>query len=109
MQLSVAYAGTTRFSEGGIRNWNRTLRLRVLVGPARFELATFRPPDERANRAAPWPDTSGDYIPVGGECKRIENSCGQWLMTGFAQSINGICQFVADPSKRLLVAVADIS
>ena len=27
-----------------------------MVGPARFELAAFRPPDGRANQAAPRPD-----------------------------------------------------
>lgn len=27
-----------------------------MVGPVRFELTTSRPPDERANQAALWPD-----------------------------------------------------
>ena len=27
-----------------------------MVGPERFELSTFRPPGERANQAALWPD-----------------------------------------------------
>ena len=33
----------------------------VLVGPARFELATFRPPDGRANQAALRPDEADTY------------------------------------------------
>ena len=28
----------------------------MMVGPARFELTTFCPPDRRANQAALWPD-----------------------------------------------------
>ena len=32
-----------------------------MVGPVRFELTTFRPPDGRANQAAPRPDEGDTY------------------------------------------------
>jgi hypothetical protein len=36
-----------------------------MVGPVRFELTTFRPPDGRANQAAPRPDAAV-YRPIEG-------------------------------------------
>ena len=62
-----------------------------MVGIARFELATFCPPDKRANQAALRPD--GEYVGFSGTApniasvvwisrwwgKNLEKSCGAYL------------------------------
>src|SRR5690606_19303002 len=63
ISLRISLSGRTPFmtspnSGCGCENAHPDDRMGVfgMVGPARFELAAFRPPDGRANQAAPRPD-----------------------------------------------------
>ena len=55
-----------------------------LVGPVRFELTTFRPPDGRANQAAPRPDAAVYRLITG-----VGASVKTHLRAGSSASVGG--------------------
>ena len=85
-----------------------------VVGPERFELSTFRPPDGRANQAAPRPDTAADIEEERGGAQAAKRKIMRFINTRLsrerrlrsqdaAAALSGLCFY---RSARALAKIA---